>query len=474
MAIIQRKITRIDDQLPGFTPARILEIELEHPLPIISAFDEKKGSRYRRAHCLVRLHTLPLGLVELKFDQDKLNPDEYAPVIWWALNKQINEHLQQDGLPPVTALTSNGLPGSSIPLCIEEREQFLIDAPFVSVIVSTRDRPEQLATCLSSLMALRYPHYEVIVVDNAPGTNVTTDLVQKLSLNAPFIRYVREDRPGLSWARNYGIMVARGEILAFTDDDVVVDPYWLAGLAREFGAADDVVCVSGLVLPLELETPAQFLFEEYGGFNKGFAHRIFKLSMKNYFSEMPLYPYVPGRFGAGASMAFTSDFLRKIGGFDPALGGSGPSRNGQDIAMFLQVILEGYKIVYQPGALLYHLHRRDYAGLCKQIYYYGIGTTAFLTKIVLENPLRLFDLVAKVPYGLFFILSSRSPKNRKRSKDYPKDLILLERKGMLYGPLAYVLSRRGLSRIRKELLIAEDYTNPSTTRDGPASASQQP
>jgi GT2 family glycosyltransferase len=476
MSVTQQKVStkEIDDQFQDYVPVRILEIELGHELPTISAFDEGKVKHYQSAHCLVRLHSQPLGLVELKFEKDELFPDEYAPKIWQSLNIQINEHLQQDGLQTVTTLASSGLTISSKPLCIEEREQFLNKAPFVSVIVSTHDRPEQLVTCLNSFLSLDYPLFEVIVVDNAPSTDDTANLVQKLSQNGMFFQYVREDRPGLSWARNRGIMEAKGEILVFTDDDVVVDPYWLVGLVRGFSIDANVVCVSGLVLPLELDTPAQLLFEEYGGFNKGFTHRIFKPGSKIDYPDMPLYPYVPGRFGVGASMAFRADFLRQIGGFDPALGGSGRSRTGQDISMFLQVILEGYKIVYQPGALLYHLHRRDYAGLCKQIYYYGIGTTAFLTKVVLENPIRLFELIAKMPYGLFFILNSRSPKNKKRSKSYPKHLIKLEKRGMLYGPFAYMMSRSEISRNRKELALAGNHSNQSLMNDGSPSANHQP
>lgn len=454
MAVIQKKATRIEDQLPEYIPVRILEIELEHPLPTISAFDEKKDRYYRRAHCLVRLHAQPLGLVELTFDKNELSPDEYISVLWQALNEQINEHLRQDGLPPVTTLTSNGLPGSSMPLCIEEREQFLINAPFVSVIVSTRNRPEQLATCLSSLIALRYPHYEVVVVDNAPSTTATADLIQRAYPEEPKIKYVREDRPGLSLARNCGIKVAHGEILAFTDDDVVVDSYWLVELIKAFSIGNDVACVTGLGLPLELETQAQAWFEQSGGFNKGFTRRTFDRT--NSHTDIPLHPFAAGRFGSGASMAFTSAFLRSVGGFDLALGTGTRTGGGEDLAAFFQVITGGYKLVYEPASLLYHVHRRDYVQLRKQIYYCGVGLIAYLTKIMFDNPLLLFDLVAKVPYGLFFILSSQSPKNSKKSKDYPKDLIVLERNGMLYGPFAYLRSRREMRKLARKTFVMDE------------------
>src|SRR6266700_4680764 len=434
-----------------FVPLRTMEIELAQPLPIISAFDDRTQRYYQRASCLVRLHTQPLGVIEIQLEQNKVHPHEYAERIWCNLHAQINAHLAQDGLPAVTELNAYGLTSSAMPHCIEERERFLASAPFVSVIIPTHDRPDRLALCLKSLMALHYPQYEVIVVDNAPSTNATADLVQSLSESVPSLHYVREDRPGPSWARNRGIMVAKGAILAFADDDVVVDPYWLVELVRSFSLADDVGCVTGLLLPLELETFAQFLFEEHGGFNRGFTSRIFKRNMGKNSLPMPFHPYAAGRFGTGASMAFTSGFLRSMGGFDPSLGGNGPSRNGQDIAVFFQVIMQGYKLVYQPRALAYHLHRRDYAGLRKQIYNYGIGFTAFLMKSVLENPLLLFDLIAKVPYALFFVLNPQSPKNSKKSQGDQKKLTMLMRKGMLYGPLAYLQSRHKMHRMHKVL-----------------------
>jgi glycosyltransferase involved in cell wall biosynthesis/GT2 family glycosyltransferase len=450
-------------QTAAFVPARILEIELSRPLPHVSAVNEQTGQCYQRALCLVRLHTQPLGIVELKFATNELTPDEYVPKIWQALNEQVNEHLQQDGLPPVTELTANGLPSLNVPTCIEEHEQFLTNAPFVSVIVPTHDRPEQLASCLNSLMSLRYPQYEIIVVDNAPRTHATAELVQGLSRSVPYICYVREDRQGVSWARNRGMMVARSKILAFTDDDVIVDPYWLVGLVRGFELAENVACVTGLILPMELETQAQAWFEEFGGFSKGFTRRIFDRTASH--TDIPLYPYAAGQFGTGAGMAFRADFLRDIGGFDPALGTGNTPIGGEDLATFLQVLLRGYKLVYEPASLLYHPDRRDYAGLRKQIYNYGMGPTAILTKTVLENPLLLFDLITKVPYGLFFILSSRSPKNRKKSKDYPEELDRIELIGLLCGPFAYTRSRWMLHRACKPSRPVETSIVVSTAKE---------
>jgi GT2 family glycosyltransferase len=432
---------------------RILEIEVGQPLPDVSAVDEKTGQHYRRALCLVRLHTQPLGLVELQLYEHGMRAEEYAFHIWHSLREAINEHLRQDGLPAVTRLDVVGLVSPAIPACLEEREQFLIHAPFVSVIVPTRDRPEQIRHCLQSLMTLHYPRYEIIVVDNAPSTSATADFIQQTYRDAPQVRYIREDRPGRCLALNCGMMAAQGEILAFTDDDVMIDRYWLIELVRGFSRADNVACVTGLVLPLELDTAAQFWFEEYGGFSKGLTRRVFDMGENH--PKTRLYPYTAGRFGTGANMSFRTAFLRSVGGFDVALGVGSLTQGAEDLAAFFQVVTRGYRLVYEPTALLYHLHRRDYMALRKQMYGYGIGLTAYVTKILLDTPRLLFDLIPKLPYGLFFTLSTRSPKNSKKSPRYPKELTILERKGMLYGPFAYLYSRWKMRSVRKDFAQVE-------------------
>jgi len=437
----------IVEQASNFEPMRIIEVEIGQPLADISAHDENTDRYYRRALCLVRLHTQPLGQVELQLDEHGVSADEYAARIWQALSEKINAHLRQDGLPEASGLSELGLSSSSIPACLEERACFVAQAPFVSVIVPTHDRPEQVRRCVQSLLALHYPRYEIIVVDNAPSSRATADFIQQTYRDESQVRYVREDRPGSSRARNRGMLAARGEILAFADDDVVIDRYWLLELVRAFSRADRVACVTGLVLPVELETPPQFWIEEYGGFSKGFTRHIFDMTENH--PKTPLYPYTAGRLGTGANMAFTAAFLRSAGGFDPALGPGSPAQGGEDLTLFFQAVTQGYKLVYEPAALLYHPHRRDYPGLRKQIYSYGVGLAAYLTRCLIDTPRFLLDIIPKLPYGLFFILSARSPKNGKKSENYPQELTILERKGMLYGLFAYVRSRWAVRNARK-------------------------
>jgi len=439
MPIKKPKIPAKAIQVSPFEPTRILEIELGQPLSPITALDEKTGKLYPRALCLVRLHTQPLGVVMFQLDERGVSASECAQHIWHSLGTKINEHLYQNDLSQVTEIGDVGLFNSTTPRCLEEREQFLVGAPFVSVIVSTRDRPKPLQSCLRSLMALHYPHYEVIVVDNAPSTNETEDYVQQTYGDVSRVHYIREDRPGLSLARNRGMTVAKGEILAFTDDDVVVDAYWLLELVRSFSITDNVACVTGLVLPLELETLAQFWFEEYIGgslSNRWFTRRIFDRTKRH------VHLLRPGEHGGGSNMAFTAAFLRSVGGFDPALGAGRKVGGGEDHAALFLAIARGYKLVHEPASLVYHMHRRDYATLQKQIYHFGTGFVAYLIKSILDTPQLLFDLIFKLPLDFISILNGRLSKNQEKNIRYPKELNRLELKGIVDGLFAYIQSWR--------------------------------
>jgi GT2 family glycosyltransferase len=428
---------------PGsFMPVRIVEIELGQPhLPIIAAYDPKAGRSYRRASCIVRLHTQPLGIIDIEIHSATIGPVDYSMMIWNALGQQINEHLQQDGLPTLSALGDFGISCQGIPRCIEEREAFLADAPFVSVIVPTHNRPEQITVCLQYLLAQDYPQYEIIVVDNAPDTNATQQAIEALARNAPRVRYIREDYPGSPAARNAGARAARAEYLAFTDDDVVVDRYWLVELMRGFTMDNDVVCTTGLILPLELETPAQVWFEQYSGYSKGFVQHIYDL--KEHRQSHLLYPYNAGSLGSGASMAFKASILHELGDFDPVL------ENSSDIEAMFRVIIHGHKLVYRPAALLYHPSHRTYAALCKQIYRYGIWLTGLLTKILTDNPRLIPNFLPKLPYFFFLALGTNSGKNKKKQADYPKELNILEVKGMFRGPSVYLCRRWKYARSYK-------------------------
>ncbi len=438
-----------DEQTPAaFRPVRVVEVELSAPVPAIPATRPDMEAAYGGALVVARLHGEPIGQLTLDLPPRGLDADATARVLQARLAGAIHAHLRGDGETTTPALGSAGLSADGRPPCVEERDRFLAgDPPSVSVIVPTRERPERLRRCLDSILAAAYPgeRREVIVVDNAPSSDVTRAL---LETSFPSVRYLREDAPGSASARNHGIARAGGDIVAFTDDDVVVDRHWLAELARGYAIGGEVGAVTGLLVPLELETPAQVWFEEYGGFGRGYERQVYSLRRPH--RDNPLFPYSAGVFGTGNSMSFRRSVLQRIGGFDAALGNGTPALGGVDSEVLLRTVLDGYTVVYEPRSLAYHAHRADYAGLRRQVYGYGAGLSAYLLKTMIERPRLLPDFAARIPRGLAYALHPRSTKNSAKSRSYPRQLTLDELRGMAYGPIGYFRSRRRYAGLRAE------------------------
>jgi O-antigen biosynthesis protein len=430
----------------GFRPTLVAEVELAEPVSELVPYRGEGEVPYGSALTIVRLHALPLGLVWTELHDCGLSADAHADAIWEGLGDDINRHLRRDGLDPVSALATAGLRSESEPDCTAARRAFLASAPPITVVVPTRERPDRLQVCIERILASDYPcgRLQVIVADNAPSSDRTRTLVAAYPER---VRYVREDMPGSASARNRALQLADTELVLFTDDDVGVDVNWAVETTRAFSSTEGVDCVTGLVLPGELETPAQVWFEEYGGFSRGFERRVYDLG-QNQPMDAPLYPFAAGIFGTGNNMAFRRSSLRAIGDFDPALGNGTPALGGVDSEVLLRTVLSGQRIVYDPRSVVFHLHRPDYRHLRRQVYNYGAGLTAYLLKTLMANPRLFLAFSRKVPRGLAFALRPGSAKNVGKSPTYPRELTRVELRGMLYGPLGYARSRRMYGRHR--------------------------
>ncbi|MBC7871507.1 MAG: glycosyltransferase [Chitinophagaceae bacterium] len=417
----------------------LLEVDIAKPISSVIFIDLQNGRRYTRGLLLVRMHTRPIGLVALESNNFQITPYEVADFIWAELSQEINEALAQDGLPRIEKLDAFGLPYTYQPEYLRERDLLKQTAPMASIIVCTHDRPDQISLCLDSLLRLDYPGgFEIIVVDNAPSSEATKYLITHDYFDD--VHYLREDRPGISHARNRGLEVAVGEIVAFTDDDAIVEPNWLTELLRGFKSGENVACVTGLTLPSELETPAQIWFQQERGGKRGFKPALFDL--KKHRPRDPLYPFRAPIFGAGMNMAFKTSVLRQLGGFDTALGIGTATHSGEDMAAYFEVILRGYQLAYEPGAMVYHNHRDTYSELRDQIYGNGVGCAAYLTRCLKENPRLLFRLLSKLPAGLVASITQRSEKKRLMQTKFWLELKLLEWWGFAHGPLAYYRTQR--------------------------------
>ena len=185
------------------------------------------------------------------------------------------------------------------------------DGRKVSVLICTRDRPDELRRCLASLPQQTLRPREVIVIDNASRDGRT----REVALAAGAI-YLREERPGLDIARNAGARRATSSIVAYTDDDVLLHPTWLERLVAAFDGPQ-IAAVTGLVLPAELATEAQRHFETYWSFGRGYLRRDFDAQQFAAAHRGGLFR--AWEIGAGASMAFRREVFDRVGYFDERL-----------------------------------------------------------------------------------------------------------------------------------------------------------
>ncbi|MFI5026261.1 MAG: glycosyltransferase [Solirubrobacterales bacterium] len=427
-----------------FAPMRVLDVELGEPLPALER--RASGTSYGAALCMVRLHGAPLGSVRVELPTQGLDPEHLARQIQAELGEAIDRQLRDDGLRPAGALGAAGLSPANRPRCLAALDDLLARAPMVSVVIPTRDRPGSALETLRSVLRSNYPgdRFEAIVVDNGSSTDQRVDLAGVEAPAGTGVRLLSEEAPGGSNARNAGLHAATGEIVAFCDDDVLVDPNWLASLALAFASDARVGGAAGLTLPRELETPAQVWYEGFASAERGFERRV--LDRRDPPLDRPLFPFTIGDLGSGENFAFRRELLIELGGFDSALGTATATLGGEDVEAMFRVLLADHQVSYEPGAIVRHAHQREFEQFERRVWGYGVGLTACLTKILREHPRLLPELLRKLPRGMVYALSPHSAKNEGKPADYPGRLTRLELRGMAYGPLAYARSRRARRR----------------------------
>ena len=321
------------------------------------------------------------------------------------------------------------------------RRELADNGPHMTVQIATRDRPGSLRRCLDSIAEVDYRSFDILVIDNAPRGGDTRVAVRAWELAHPemAVRYLCEPVAGAARAHNRGLEVAEGEWVVRTDDDVVVDRQWLAAIAEAATSAPDIQCVTGLILPAEVDTPAQELLEQFGGYARGFARR--RVDMGAHRPDEPLFPFTTGRLGSGANVAFAAAPLRARGGFDAALGPGTRAKGGEDLLAVFDVLTGGGAVVYEPSALLWHWNRRDYASLQRLMHDYGVGLAAYLTAAAVRRPGLVLATSRHAAAALRHMVGRSSPKNRAKNSDYPRDLERRELRGMIVGPGAYLAGR---------------------------------
>ncbi|EKV01331.1 glycosyl transferase [Leptolyngbya sp. PCC 7375] len=215
----------------------------------------------------------------------------------------------------------------------------------ISAIICTHNRDQYLAAAIDSLLTQTLPDIEVIVVDNA-STDTTAEIVQ-LRLSDPRLRYVYEPTLGLSTARNTGANAAKGDIVAYLDDDAVASSQWLASLLEVYEKNSKVAIAGGkvtLLWPPDVVHPPAWLSDDLasglGAYDLG--------DQVRYIKNPSLTP-------RGLNYSLRKTFLDAVGGFDVNLGRVGKNLlSNEELHMTQLALRNGWDVVYVPDALAAH------------------------------------------------------------------------------------------------------------------------
>ena len=295
----------------------------------------------------------------------------------------------------------------------------------LSVVICTRDRPDTVGQAIESVAECDYAGFDIHIMDQSTNT-LTRDIVQALAKRFETkcaIVYHFLEKAGLSRAYNAGMRATSGEVVACTDDDVIVPSDWLTQISRAFSDDPGLGLLYGQVLIpaslVEAERTGALIVphlliakrERLGGRHGGF--RV---------------------FGMGANMAIRRSAFELVGGFDEALGGGGPLRSSQDFDFAFRMYRAGKAILLAPEVKVDHYGSRTQDQWTGTMKAYGIGDGAFYSKhIRCADPLATW-LFAKV----LFINTARQLRNRVRDgkwseDEYTPSLITGVRDGAKFG-----------------------------------------
>jgi glycosyltransferase involved in cell wall biosynthesis len=415
------------------TPAIVADVELTHAMAPLTL-----GPNYRAARLLVRVHGQPIGYVDIIAGPAEgierarilaaLDPEAIARAL-----SHVADDLRSLGLVKQAELVdlSAALDQLAV-LQVGCPKHNRAAGPLVSIAVCTRDRAQSIGATLDSLMRQTYQSLEILVVDNAPSNDATERIVRA---NYPHVRYILEPHPGLDWARNRAISEARGELLAYIDDDAIADPRWAQSLVAAFDAPE-VMCITGFVAPARLENAAQELFERFG-YSKGFYRLDFSLRTR---PPEPLFPY-KGYHGTGCNSAFRRSIFKTVGLFDPRLDMGTPVPGGGDHDMFTRIIRAGHTLRFEPNVVVYHDHMDDLSALPRKLGQYHQAFVAYLTKYALIDRRKAFPLFLDTAWssvrrfwrGLAAVAIKR---------DRPLAMVFTQAFYPLLGPIALYRSHR--------------------------------
>ena len=304
----------------------------------------------------------------------------------------------------------------------------------VSVVVTTRGNPPSLEGCLRSVLQSAYDDFDVIVVDHGPPSPDTPRMLVTQFPGERRLRYLEEPWSSSSTARNTALAQTTATVVAFIDDDVVLDAHWIRRSVEALLCEDGVVCVTGRSASPQVGDATGFALQ-LGA--EGWERRTYCRSDRG--NGHPLLSCTAGGFGAGASPVMLTHVARELGGFDVALGPATPACGGEHIDVLVRLMQRGYTIAYEPSAIVWREHPARAEARRRQIYRYGIGLGAIISKRIIAGPGRRAWLGA-IPAAVRYSRNPAPQLDGDTLGRYPMRLSWLMRLGMLFGPFAYLWS----------------------------------
>lgn len=290
--------------------------------------------------------------------------------------------------------------------------------PFFSIIIPTYNRPAELVLCLEALCRLDYPRdlFEVIVVDDGCKTSLQT--IVACFLDQLDVTLLTQANAGPAAARNKGASQAKGEFLAFIDDDCMTFPDWLQKLANRFAEIPDQAIGGRTLNPLPenpYSTASQTLI------NAGYA----------YYNSLPSQ----ASFFASNNLTVPAAYFRSIGGFDITF------KTSEDRDFCDRWRHQGFRMTYAPEILLYHSHPLNFLAFWRQHFNYGKGAFRYHQARARRGTGRLRP-DPKFYRSLFFNSLMNEPKRRGL---WVKMLLLISQVANAAG-----FSCEGFNRIRRK------------------------
>jgi len=259
-------------------------------------------------------------------------------------------------------------------------------SPGISVVIPVYNCRETADRCMASLARLDYPDYEVIVVDDG-----STDGTAEICESYAGARIIRLDKGGPSRARNEGIKAARGEVIAFTDGDCVVDRPWLRELAGGF-TGPDVAGVGGDQVSPDDDTDVGKMVQEFFktiGFVTGYIKTGATIKDTDH--------------NPSCNSAYRKEILEKVGGFNEDLW------PGEDVELDLNIRRLGYRLIFNPGAVVAHYRPRTYLGFARMMRRYGACQWPLVRKYGPFRKLHLVPPAMVLILGAFGLLAAWRP-----------------------------------------------------------------